>query len=215
MARWRNGVAIGVFDWRQVAEAAVRPNHVVVQSPNGERLADMAERGEQRLVQKLVAEPAIEALDKGVLLGLSGSDVVPLDMASCDQRRIAMLVSSVPLSLTTVAGLPRTAMTVSSLRASRMPDSEVSARRARGLLFGAGKGRWRGSSVCCVFAGHGEIHCFGVTMAIATKASRSASTCATTGGGGEVCRHSDAAPPPDHGAGNAAHPLHQVFGLEL
>ena len=55
MARWRNGVTIGVFNRRQIAEAAVRANHVVVQSPNGERLADMAERGEQCLVQKLVA----------------------------------------------------------------------------------------------------------------------------------------------------------------
>ena len=42
-----------------------------------------------------------------------------------------MLVSSVPLSLTTVAGLPRMAMRVSSSRATRMPDSEVSAASAR------------------------------------------------------------------------------------
>ena len=35
-----------------------------------------------------------------------------------------MLVSSVPLSLTTMAGLPRAAMRVSSSRATRIPDSE-------------------------------------------------------------------------------------------
>jgi len=47
MAWQRNGVTTGVFDRRQIAKAAVRPNRVVVQPPNGERLADMAERGEQ------------------------------------------------------------------------------------------------------------------------------------------------------------------------
>jgi len=38
-----------------------------------------------------------------------------------------MLVSSVPLSLTTVHGLPRRAMIVSNSRATLAPDSDVSA----------------------------------------------------------------------------------------
>lgn len=39
----------------------------------------MGERCEQGLVQELVAQPAIEALDEGVLDRLSGIDVVPID----------------------------------------------------------------------------------------------------------------------------------------
>lgn len=47
------------------------------------------------------------------------------------QARIAMLVNSVPLSETHVVGLPRTAMMASSSRATRAPESEVSATSAR------------------------------------------------------------------------------------
>ena len=42
-----------------------------------------------------------------------------------------MLVSSVPLSETQAAGLPRSAMIASSSRPTRRPDSEVSATSAR------------------------------------------------------------------------------------
>lgn len=41
----------------------------------------MGERAEQGLVQQIVAQAAVEALDKGVLLRLAGSDVVPIDPA--------------------------------------------------------------------------------------------------------------------------------------
>ena len=88
------------------------------------------ERGEQRLVQQLVAQPAVEALDEGVLDRLARGDVVPVDLRrSCDQPRIALEVSSVPLSLTIMAGLPRVAMSASSSRATRSPESDVSATR--------------------------------------------------------------------------------------
>ena len=50
---------------------------------------------------------------------------------SCDQRSIVMLVSSVPLSETIIAGQPRRAMTASSSRATRRPGSDVSATSAR------------------------------------------------------------------------------------
>jgi len=40
----------------------------------------MSERGEQRLVQQLVTQPAIETLDESVLGWLAGRDVVPLDV---------------------------------------------------------------------------------------------------------------------------------------
>jgi hypothetical protein len=42
-----------------------------------------------------------------------------------------MDVSSVPLSETIVAGLPRQAMTASSSRTTRVPESDVTAMRAR------------------------------------------------------------------------------------
>ena len=43
------------------------------------RRTNLDERGEQRLVQEFVAQPAVERLDEGVLDGLSRRDVVPLD----------------------------------------------------------------------------------------------------------------------------------------
>ena len=39
----------------------------------------MVERGEERLVQKFVAQSAVEALDEGILLRLAGRNVMPLD----------------------------------------------------------------------------------------------------------------------------------------
>jgi hypothetical protein len=41
----------------------------------------LAQRGEQRLVQTLVAQPADEAFCKRVLLRLARRDVVPTDLA--------------------------------------------------------------------------------------------------------------------------------------
>src|SRR5580704_5132987 len=52
---------------------------VVVALPCLERTACLGERGEQRLVQELVAQAAVEALDEGVLDGLAWSDVMPVD----------------------------------------------------------------------------------------------------------------------------------------
>ena len=56
---------------------------------------------------------------------------MPIDLVLAAQDRIALLVSSVPLSLTIVLGLPRRAIRRSSSRATRLPDSEVSATAAR------------------------------------------------------------------------------------
>jgi hypothetical protein len=82
----------------------------------------VGERGEQAFVQQLVAQAAVEALDEGVALRLAGRDVMPRD-AGLDQRRIAVLISSVPLSETQAAGLPRSVMTASSSRPTRKPES--------------------------------------------------------------------------------------------
>jgi hypothetical protein len=92
--------------------------------PSGQGLANMGERGEQGLIQELVAQTAVEAFYEGVL-GLARPG------ASWDHRSIAMLVSSVPLSDTHVAGGPRLVMIVSSSRPTRSPDSDVSASRQR------------------------------------------------------------------------------------
>lgn len=78
------------------------------------------------------AGPSIhEALDEGVLGGLAEGDIVPLIRISWHQRRIAMPVSSVPLSETHMTGRSRQAMIASSSRATRRPGSEVSATTAR------------------------------------------------------------------------------------
>ena len=39
----------------------------------------MGKGGEQRLIQVLVSEPAIEAFDEGVLRRLAGTNVMPID----------------------------------------------------------------------------------------------------------------------------------------
>src|SRR5215469_3486845 len=51
--------------------------------------------------------------------------------ARSDQASIAVEVSSVPLSETMPPGQPRTAMILSSSRATRMPETEVSTTSAR------------------------------------------------------------------------------------
>ncbi len=57
------------------------PEVVVVVPPGFQLLAGMGEAGEDRLVQELVAQTRIEALDEPVLIGLARRDVVPLDIA--------------------------------------------------------------------------------------------------------------------------------------
>jgi len=64
---------------RQIAERTVRPDGVVIVLPDRQSLADMGERSEERLVQQLVAQPAVEALDEGILLWLARRDVMPFD----------------------------------------------------------------------------------------------------------------------------------------
>ena len=66
---------------REPAEARVRPLGVIVLAPGFEHDARMGQRAEQRLVQELVAEPAIEALDERVLGRFARRYVVPADAA--------------------------------------------------------------------------------------------------------------------------------------
>jgi hypothetical protein len=69
----------GVGGRRQIAEPAVWPNRIVVILEDGEHLPRMGERGEQRLIEQLVAKAPIETLDEGVLLRLARGDVMPFD----------------------------------------------------------------------------------------------------------------------------------------
>src|SRR5712664_2752527 len=62
-----------------VAERAVRPNRIVVQAPGFDDLARLSQAEEPVLVETLVAEPAVEALDVGILVWLAGLDEVQPD----------------------------------------------------------------------------------------------------------------------------------------
>ena len=73
------GAELGVDSGRDITERAVRPDGVVVVRPCREYLPCVRQRGEERLVQKLVPKPAVEALDEGVLRRFARRGVVPLD----------------------------------------------------------------------------------------------------------------------------------------
>ncbi|OQW52064.1 MAG: hypothetical protein A4S15_09590 [Candidatus Raskinella chloraquaticus] len=57
----------------------MRARAIIVRPPDRQGNAGLHQRGEQRLVQELIAQPAIEALDEPVLHRLSGRDVMPFD----------------------------------------------------------------------------------------------------------------------------------------
>ena len=80
---WQVGLhnALGGIGGRQPADAAMRPHMIVVVSPVAQHRAGMAQLGEQRLVQALVAQAIVEALDVAILLRLARRDVVPFDPA--------------------------------------------------------------------------------------------------------------------------------------
>src|SRR5579863_8031409 len=100
-----SGKSAGVVGGSGVAEARVRPHFVEVAPPVFELGAGVRQGAEQGLVQQFVAQLAVEALAEAVLLGLAGSDVMPADLVLVGHSRMALDVSSVPLSLTMVAGL--------------------------------------------------------------------------------------------------------------
>ena len=109
----------------------MRTHGVVVPPPFLERDACLGERGEQHLVQELVVQAAIEALDEGVLHGPARGGECQSTPVWPVQARMALLVSSVPLSLPMALGLAWAAISRSSSRATLLPDSEKSAIAAR------------------------------------------------------------------------------------
>src|SRR5215472_360178 len=54
---------------------------IIVTLPRRQHSTRLAQRGEQRLVQAFVTQPADEAFCKSVLLRLAWCDVVPADLA--------------------------------------------------------------------------------------------------------------------------------------
>ncbi len=67
----------------------------------------MGDAHEQRLVEQFVAHPTVKVSDVAILHLPVRSDVMPLPAALPHRARTALLVSSVPLSLTIMPGLPR------------------------------------------------------------------------------------------------------------
>jgi len=57
----------------------VRPNRIVVQAPGFDDLARLSQAEKPVLVETLVAEPAVEALDVGILVWLAELDEVQPD----------------------------------------------------------------------------------------------------------------------------------------
>jgi len=90
-------------------QARVRSERVVVDPPFFDDPSGLRQAGEEVLVQTLVAQGAIEALDEAVLGRLARCDVAT-PRSSC-QAKMAREVNSVPLSLTTMHGVPRISRT--------------------------------------------------------------------------------------------------------
>ena len=97
------------------ANARMRAVNIVVIAPVGQRGAGMGQRREQGFVQQLVAQPPVEAFDKGVLGGLALRDTAhcraigPSDNGAGQstlrlsaKARIAFEVNSVPLLRKTI-----------------------------------------------------------------------------------------------------------------
>ena len=67
------------FCWCLVAQRGMRPDVVVVISPQGQLPTGIGQAAEDFLVQAFVAQAAIEGLDVAILLRLARINVVPFD----------------------------------------------------------------------------------------------------------------------------------------
>jgi hypothetical protein len=75
------------LSWCEPVEARVRSVGVVVDPPFFDDLTRLLEVDEQVLVEALVAQPAVEALDESILHRFARRDVVPLDATLPAARR--------------------------------------------------------------------------------------------------------------------------------
>ena len=64
----------------EITEGGVGSVLLLILLPCGELAAGIAQRRDQHFVQKLISEPAIEALDKAVLQEFSGRDILLVDV---------------------------------------------------------------------------------------------------------------------------------------
>ena len=95
----------GFCGW-QATQRGMRPDEVVVVSPERQLATGLGEAVEDFLVEAFVAQASIEAFVEGVLLRPSGVGIMPLDAVVLGPFQDRRLVNSVPLSLTMLVGLP-------------------------------------------------------------------------------------------------------------
>ena len=65
------------FERRLVSQRRMRPDGIVIVAPDRQLPAGVLQGVEDLLIQKLVAEAAVERLDEGVLLRLARVDIMP------------------------------------------------------------------------------------------------------------------------------------------
>ena len=114
---------------RLPAKSGMGAFRVIVFAPGDQRDAGMVQGREQGLVQEFVPQAAVEALDKGVLGRLAWPDVMPVKLAGIDELQDRVRGELGPVVTAIVWDLPRASNSVASSRATRAPDSEVSAIR--------------------------------------------------------------------------------------
>lgn len=117
------GPAFGLGRRRRVAQRAVRPDGVVIQTPFAKNRLRAPERCKQRLVQQLVAQATVGALDKAVLLQLAQGGVMsfaPALLAAEQDRHFsrAVVACAQPARPRLQGGIVRTALSVASRRPS-------------------------------------------------------------------------------------------------
>lgn len=83
------------------------PFGVVVGAPSGQHGASTAHRRDSISFKNASRKATIEAHDEGALCRFTECDVMPSILRSSAKIRYAFKVNSIPLSLTSVTGLPR------------------------------------------------------------------------------------------------------------
>ncbi len=119
-----SAVVSGIGLRRKAAKRGVRPDRVVIDPPGFDEAPGITETVEEVLIQALIAQPAIKALDEGILCWLSRRDVVPLDADLADPFQDRMTGEL-------IFGAPRWAISLDSSLATRTPDRETSTTTAR------------------------------------------------------------------------------------
>ena len=115
----------------QTAEAGVRPAGIVIEPPGFNDPPCHRQAPEHVFVEAFIAKAAIEALDKSVLNRLARGDVVPADNAFLLPAQNGMRGQLGAVVADYYQRFLRVAMIVSSSRATRRPEIDVSTISAR------------------------------------------------------------------------------------